>query len=212
MKNLKRLSSALIAIVMLVLLASCGNAEPAKEFSRGTVSDNVYHSDFAELTFAPGGDWVFATDDEIAQMMNIGAELMKDPEAMKKAMENIGSVTDMQAASAEMGTNVIITYENLKKAGRSGMSSKNYVEAVKAQIAANASSELNYKFSDIQTVTLTGEEFSSFISTAVYGDVKIYQKFYARTIGDYAASIAVTVQSPDQFAAVEALFSTATAK
>lgn len=84
--RIRKTAALALAVLMLlsaVSLAACGSDKgTTKKYARGTVTGNVYHSDFAELTFTKPDDWTFATDEEIAKMLGVGLEMMKDGTAL----------------------------------------------------------------------------------------------------------------------------------
>ncbi len=119
-----RILALILAICACLVLASCAkdsddesgktiaekiNEKVPKKFTRGTVKGNVYESEFLGLKFTKPSDWVFYTDDEIAQASGTAKDLLEDPEAFEKASE--GEIMDMFAATADGTTNVTITFD-----------------------------------------------------------------------------------------------------
>ena len=51
---------------------------------RGTIDDNVYYNEVTNITFAKPESMIYATDDEIAQTINITKEQLNSDETMRK--------------------------------------------------------------------------------------------------------------------------------
>lgn len=84
------------------------NTGDEKPFSRGTVSGNVYTSDFIGITFHAPDSWYFYTDEEIAALVNSTTSYMKDPSSFEKATE--GELIDFFCNSPDSGCNVDLAY------------------------------------------------------------------------------------------------------
>lgn len=108
-KTITRTLAVLLALATLFALTGCHlNINIGKKtFSRGTVTGNVYHSDFADLTFTAPEDWYFYTDDEISSLLGTTADLLKDPESFEKMSK--GELIDFFALAPDQSTNVTMS-------------------------------------------------------------------------------------------------------
>lgn len=215
---MKKLLPLLLAIVIALSFTSCGSKTPSDtsgsektesrtkaEFSRGEISGNAYHSNFAAITFTADENWTFSTDEQIAEAMNVGSQYINGNYDINKIIEETGNVTDMMAVNSGKGANIIVQYENLKKTGSVNMSSKDYAEAVIKQI--NNMSTIEYNFSEITTEKISGNEYCRLVASATVSGASICQEYLLRTFDGYAISIIITVTKEEDLADIEAMIS-----
>ena len=122
---MKKITSLLLALVMTFLLVACVGGV---NISRGTISDDgVYRSESLSMSFTKPESWVYSTDEEIAELVNISVEMF-DNEDFEKALENNAAIYDMMAKDLLTSTNVIVGYENLKKSFSSNITEEQYLD------------------------------------------------------------------------------------
>lgn len=198
---MKKTVALLLALVTVFLLVGCNTGKA--ELSRGTIEGNVYKNEYLGIQFTKPDSWVYSTDEEIAAVTNMGAELLG--ENFKEALDNNPSVYDMMVVDSITRNNINIGYENLAKTLSSNITEEQYVEALKRQL--ENISAISVTFPDTyDTVKLGETEFTRVIcSTASYG-VKMTQVYYLHKIEGYMAFIIVTIQDGDSVADIEAMF------
>ena len=175
-----------------------------KKVSRGVLNGNVYHSYFSGLTFRKPDDWAFASDDVIAQMINVGAEML-DQSQFEQTMAQLASVYDMMAANQTNTKNVIVVYENLEYSNSTSINESDYLVAVKNGL--DNQTVADYTTDSTGTVTIGGNTYYKMSLTADYSGTLVYQSYTVRKIGKYMTAIICTAGSKEELSEVENLFS-----
>ena len=201
---MKKTVALLLALVTVFLLVGCNSGRAGKaELSRGTIEGNVYKNDYLGFQFTKPDSWVYSTDEEIAAVTNMGAELLG--ENFKEALENNPSIYDMMVVDSITRNNINIGYENLSKTLSSNITEEQYVEALKRQF--ENISAISITFPDTyDTVKLGENEFTRVICSATSYGVEMTQVYYLHKIDGYMAFIIVTIQDGDTVADIEAMF------
>ena len=109
----RKIALFLSLVLMFCSLTACSSKpkEEKVEFSRGTVTDNIYTSTFAGIKFAAPEDWTLASEEELNAMMNVAID-NTDANALAKKYLELSTVYDMIAIAPD-NSNVMIMYENL---------------------------------------------------------------------------------------------------
>ena len=120
-KILKSMLAVLLAASMLFVLSGCGNKEEEKtnakeegntvEFSMGSWSDDVYTNDFLGLKFKLPNGWKYSSDEEIAEMMNLGTELLNDEQKAAAEVSKLNNAYYMVANDPNTGDNISVISE-----------------------------------------------------------------------------------------------------
>ena len=199
---MKKTSKILLIVVSLVLvlitLAGCGNNttnntenntenQTAKEaIARGVIDENnVYTSEFAGIKFTLPEGWVYSTDEQIANMMNVGVELLNEnKDNLSKILEQT-ALYDMVANDQTNGTSVMVMFEK----SLLNVNEEFYLNNVKKEL--ESVTELDYQITDeITTETVGGKEYK--VLTATVPAYNMVQKYYVVKKGDYFVDILVT--------------------
>jgi len=204
----KTIKSLLILILigsMLFVLTGCGDKENTKKeeiveqkqetnvdetekpkFSMGEWNDNVYTNDFLGLKFNLPEGWTYSSDEEIAEMMSIGAEMLNDDQKNLAEIAELYGVYYMVAQDPIKGNNVNVFSEKQI----TEIDSKTYIDALKTQLLAVQSISYEVvgtseeKIGDIETTTLTLNANTS--------GIEIMQKYYIYKIDKYMVGIIAT--------------------
>lgn len=191
-------------IIVLIVLTGCGNNTEnnttgnnagiknnenlsAKEaIARGVIDvNNVYTSEFADITFTLPEGLRYADDTEIASMMNVGAELLtENAENLTEILEQT-VLYDMVAKDDYYGTSVMVMFEKATL----NVSVDYYLNNVKTGL--EAVTVYDYEVSDeITTETVGGKEYKVLTATVpAYG---LTQKYYVEKKDGYFINILVT--------------------
>ena len=199
---MKKLTSLLLAVVMVVLLVGCMGG--SVEISRGTTSGDTYRSETLNLQFTKPASWVYATDEEIAAAVNVGADLL-DNEDLKTALENNPAIYDMLVKDLSTGTNVMIGYENLAKTLSSNITEKQYLDAVKEQFGAVSSVKVTFS-ETYDTVKLGKTDFLRVVCNTTASGVSMQQVYYVHKMDGYMGLVIVTIPKGYTVAQIEAMF------
>lgn len=156
-----------------------------KELERGKWVNNVYTNDFANITFKLPEGWTYSSDEEIAQMLNIGVEALgKDnKEELSKIIEQTG-LYDMVSKETSTGTSVMVLFEK----PQFKVTTDFYLNNVKSGLEKMDS--LDYTIEDVTTAEIAGKEYK-LLSTRI-PSYNMVQKYYVRPEGNYFISIIIT--------------------
>ncbi len=229
MKKFKALTAVLLALMFVLFAMGSGEKSPEKpvadddvvvndivdvdepteaptpvkkEVSRGTIVGDVYTNDFVGVTFTKPADWTYATDEEIAQTINVGQDMI-DLNAFEEALSKTASIYDMYAVDA-YGNNVMVCYENTMLTAFRELTVDEYESILISNITGLASP--SYTFEGSEDVTLGDTTFRKTTFTATYEGVTLTQAYYGTIIDQYAVSIILTSSTMD-LATMEAMFS-----
>ena len=202
MKKMLKYTAIIVCLVLVALvLTGCGTediknkvetiineekeaAEEEKVFERGKWEDNVYKNEFANITFKLPEGWTYSSDEEIAEMMNIGVEALNDnQQAMSKLAEQT-SVYDMVSNDPNTGASVMVMFEKpLMK-----VSTDFYIDKLKTGLEEVDS--IDYTIGDVTTESIAGEEYT--VLTTTVPAYNMVQKYYIKTEGNYFIDVLVT--------------------
>lgn len=194
---------------------SSSDNEALSDFVMGTVEDNVYTSSFGNLTFTAPDNYVFYSDEEILDLMDLGADLLYDDASELYAeLAQQTTIYDMVAQDSETGDNVIIMYENLEAYG-SGIADlydvDTYIEALDTQMESLASSGMTFTKTDAADVTFCGQDFvkTEYTFTMESYDYTTSQVYYITKNGDYMTVIILSAGAygDGDLSALESCFS-----
>lgn len=221
---MKKLIALLMSTALLLSLAACSGGNDTadttaagtntvvdeaekeqtnnKKLSAGTIDGDVYTNDFMGITFTKPADWRYLTNEEIAQTINAGQELM-DTNALAEALSEKASYYDMSVQNSTGGENVLICYENTLLTALRQLTADEYITAVTQQL--NGLSEITYTIGETEDATLGELSFRKFTATAEVSGVELVQSYYIREAGNYIFGIIIT-SSSDSIATIEAMF------
>lgn len=210
---MKKILKSMLAIVltasMLFVLSGCGNKEEEKttndnektnveqenktvEFSMGSWSDNVYSNDFLGLKFKLPNGWKYSSDEEIAEMMNLGEELLNDEQKAAAEVSKLNSAYYMVANDPNTGDNISIISE--KPAME--VTTEFYINQLKTQLQ-NVNT-INYEIGETSKETVAGKECDTLTVDASMSGVKMTQRYYIYKVDKYVICIISTSTSGEQ--------------
>lgn len=208
-KVLKSMLAIVLTASMLFVLSGCGNKEEEKttndngktnvgqenktvEFSMGSWSDNVYSNDFLGLKFKLPNGWKYSSDEEIAEMMNLGAELLNDEQKAAAEVSKLNSAYYMVANDPNTGDNISIISE--KPAME--VTTEFYINQLKTQLQ-NVNT-INYEIGETSKETVAGKECDTLTVDASMSGVKMTQRYYIYKVDKYVICIISTSTSGEQ--------------
>lgn len=171
--------------------------EEGAALSRGIWEDGVWRSEFTGLSFTLPDGWQVATDEEIAQLMQISLDAMGEQgAALTPEMLEQVSIYDMMAVDPVTNTNVVLGFEKLAAQPLSRMiSGEVYLERMKAMLEDVEPGV--YTFGEIYQQNVGAGDYAALSGGfEQYGTV-VEQYYYARKIGDYIFFIIATVLGDD---------------
>ena len=188
--NSKKLISFIIAIIAVFLLNTVCFAED--EFVPGVRTDTQYISEALGLRIDLTEDYVMAKDDEIRQLMEIGAGVLLDEDTAKILMNfsDISLYYDMMASNPSDGSTIFIMAE---KPILSGMTQKQYLDANIAQLG-------NYlDIDDIEQdqIEICGIQYDALAYPISAAGFEIQYVTFISKVGDRFVSISLSGLSED---------------
>lgn len=203
MKKLLKITALVVCLALVVLsFAGCGKQENTnektstvnqeekevakeKELERGKWENNVYTNNFANITFKLPEGWAYSSDEQIAQMMNIGVELLnEDQQDLAKIAEQT-SLYDMVANDPSTGASVMVMFEKTALKVNTDF----YINKLKTGLEQVDS--INYTIDDeIKTEKVGTEEYT--VLTTTVPNYKMVQKYYIKQEGNYFIDILIT--------------------
>ncbi len=199
---MKKIISVLLLLVTLtLLLASCSQKATV---TRGETTDTQYTNSAVGVTFNKPDGWKFYTDDELAKLLNITADLYKDEDLVNSA--KVTGVIDFMAMDPVSGNNVNMTIENLVPSGSTGISMEEYIEITKKNLNSQMA-DMKYTFEDPTTIKLGTVEFTKLTASCSYSGVSMTQFIYLKKIGNCMVSYTATSVNGAAASTFEAMFS-----
>ncbi len=200
---LKVVAIAMMLVLSLTVLAGCGKKEEnnsdnkssnentttqeKKEISKGKWDDNVYTSEFADLKFTLPEGWKRSTDEEIADVMNLGKEVLEDEGLYSSKISQLTTVYDMMAKNPSTNGSIAIMME--KTSAKETL----YANSLKSQL--EKVTQMKYNVGDFTETTISGNKYTVVPATIDVSGQQIFQNYYIRSVGDYMVAILVTETS-----------------
>jgi uncharacterized protein YxeA/uncharacterized protein YejL (UPF0352 family) len=169
-----------------------GNETKTTDISRGEWNGNQYVNEFANIKFNLPSGWSKYSDEQIAQVMNVGVELLNDDQKklaeLAQSMVIYGMVANDDTTKANVS--VLLEKPTMK------ITPESYATSLKQQLEAVSS--IQYKVNETATAKVGSEEYIALTSTASVSGVEIGQSYYIRAEGDYIITIIVTTTGEGQ--------------
>lgn len=169
-----------------------GNETKTTDISRGEWNGNQYVNEFANIKFNLPSGWSKYSDEQIAQVMNVGVELLNDDQKKLAELAQSMVIYGMVANDDTTKANVSVILE--KPAIK--ITPESYATSLKQQLEAVSS--IQYKVNETATAKVGSEEYIALTSTASVSGVEIGQSYYIRAEGDYIITIIVTTTGEGQ--------------
>lgn len=205
MKKLISTITAVALILSMLTLAACAPLA-LKKFDRGEVSGNVYTSEYAGITFTKPDSWKFATDEEIANAMDIGLDMIESDEFNQEAAKML-TVTDMMASDPATNTNIIVTFENLKRTNNTDITLEEYADLAINNMKTQLGDDISVTVLSNEDVTLCNDTFRKIALQVTVYSTQLEQYMYCKNCGDFMAIITVTDNAGNSEEIYEAMFS-----
>ncbi len=174
------------------------------EFSRGTITGNIYNNEFAALSFNATENWIYASDEEIAAIMGLGSELLNGSDStILDEISKMSTIYDMMAQDSVTGSNVILFYENLSLTVGGTLLTEDVFLSITRDTLAEA--EDSYTFGDIRMEEFLGASYK--MLPVELPSMGIKQYYYARKINNYMLNLIVTTCGDDDITTILGKFS-----
>ena len=191
---------AVIAVVGGLIGTGVISTEGSTPIERGTIEGNTYVNESINLAFEKADDWTFYSDEELAEVMGTGADILgySDFEIALSEQKTIYAM----GAQNSYGSNLFLIFENVSL---QNLNEDEYIDIVKEQL--NSQSYIEYDFTSQKEIDINGETYVVVDFQADYYSTTVYQRYYVRKQGNYMISISVSAHSPSELDEIEAMFS-----
>lgn len=172
--------------------------EVAEVLITGTLTDNSYSNEALGISITIPEGWRFASDEEIAKAMQVGADIMfDDPTEFKEKIKEYPSFFDVMALESNYGRdNFNIGYTDIVKTGLGAFVTEPvYVGLLESQfktMEVYQGAELS-----VGKHKLGNVEFSTLSIDSTKIALQLYQRQYIKKIGS-SYLICVTITSPSE--------------
>lgn len=225
---MKKTLAILLAMTMMVgTLSGCGGGGASsssstaggsssssmaenKAVTRGTwnADKTAFTSELLSMTIPLPTGWTVSTDEEIAALMEIGAEQLSDAQKANLDLSKMKNVYEFVITDPTTGTSLMLMAENLKLTpGASGMKEADYATALKTQL--DAVPNMDYVIGTPDTYTVGGKTLTRLPATLADGELT--QWYLLKKEGDWMTAYICTFATADQ-ANYEAILGAITAK
>lgn len=206
MKKIISFFTAAVLLMSAILLTGCSGDSKSTEFSRGSVDENVYTSTYANIKFTKPDSWVYSTDEEISDLMNISIDMFTSDDFAKEAAK-LQSITDMLVTDPKTYNNISVIYENLKLSNNADISTDEYEKKSIQMLKSQFTDDIEIDVAESTDTELGSENYRRIsLTTKAYG-MEMQQFMYFRKVGDYMCSITVTIIDDTEISEIEAMFS-----
>ena len=202
---MKKFISLSLVLTMVLMLVSCGVLTGNKtEITRGKIEGNVYTNEVLNFKFTKPDSWMYYTDEEIAQSVNLSADMLKE-DKFKDSLKDNASLFDMMVIDTLTGTNINMGYENLSKSFASNITVDQYIDVLKKQFADITA--MTVVFPDkYETVKLGENEFTKVECKTTMNGLDFTQVYYIHKIDGYMCFFTVTIMNGYTVADIENMF------
>ncbi len=176
----------ILFVFILLVFALSMVAAQINEFSLGEWNDNIYTNDFLGIKFQLPEDWKRFSDEDLAQVMNLGTELLNDDQKKLAELSKINSVSYMGANNPATGDSIMVS--SVKSIF--DLTAEYFMNGVKTQLQALES--IDYEVSEISKEELAGREYYVLTAKSEISGINLIQKFYVYKIDKYFLEIVAT--------------------
>ncbi len=193
--KLKKVVTLLSIVAITLSLVACngnnasGNntSKPTVTYSKGTLTENTFESEYLNLKFTAPDGYIMATEDELIPLMELGAEVLeKDKKSIDFAMAN--TVFEMMVSSPAGSPNLSLAVEKL---ALKNMTTDQYIEAIKKQLEGNDTMEVTFT-PDSKTMSIAGEDYTAYSSVLSVSGMELKQDYIMRKMDDRLAYFVLT--------------------
>lgn len=165
-------------------------AMTGKTFSSGKIQNNVYYSEFSEITItAPNDKWEFADRNYLLSLMEI-EETAKDSQKKDEEIAKRATIYDALLSDNATGSNILIEYENLSLAENPEISETEYANKIENEL--KSSKTYKYEVSDPYTVIISSKKYTRLdCSTKIERD-NVHISYFIRKTNKYMFVICIT--------------------
>lgn len=174
--------------------------EEETPYAAGVWTDNVYTNESLGLTFPLPEGWQYGTQEELAEVMGSGQEVTGYSDEELSATDPI---YDLYIYNDSTGASLMMMAEDTSIYGN--ISAQDYLDSVADGLVGYEEQEIVYQVGEMEPLTLGKTEFTSFVASAQYQGVNVYQSYAAAEAGGRMVTIIMTAPGDSGQAECEAV-------
>lgn len=168
-------------------LTICSFTEKSPAFARGTKDGNVYTNTSLGFTVTLPKGWAFYTDEQLAEISNMSADLLKDPDILDNM--DVTTMYEFMAVDSTTGNNFNMTLEKVSAL----IKMEDWIKALKKQLEAQLSDSMSVTVSDeTSEITLGNGTWTVLYTSVTSNGVQMKQYIFCRKMGTTMVSMACT--------------------
>ena len=165
-----------------------------KTYALGTWESDVYANAYLGIEITKPSNWAVITDEELANVMQLGADLLADKNAYLVEAAKQKNIYDMGLSKPEAGASIMLMAENLSMSlGGTSIDEEAYIGILSAQL--DQLTEIDYEVGEVTTITIGGEEYMGITATVAAYD--LVQTYYVRRVDAYMVCFLCTHMGGD---------------
>lgn len=179
-----------------------------EELELGTMVGGVYENAYFGIGCKLDDNWVYASEEELAEMVGASAEVVNDEELQQQILE-ADIFYDMYAAADDGAVNMSVNVENLGVLYGTILDEDGYIDmATESLEESMASAGMTVTSLEKTTVTFAGQERTALCLHSVYDEYEldIYQLLVCIKEGGYMATVTMTSMGSDITDTMAAMF------
>lgn len=203
-----KLSKIFIAILMMFMLVGCNKETPKdietshennnsttisttssnqeNSFSMGQWKNSVYTNDFLDIKYTLPEGWVKYTDEQMASLMNISADLTFGDNDFVKEAAKLTSVYYFMTQNSTTGNNVSLYSEK----PIFSLTLDEYIEALKTQLSTVET--FDYKINKTTNGKLGNKDVKILDVSSSFSGHTLSQRYYIYKLDEYFVGIVAT--------------------
>ena len=193
---MKKIISLLLAVIMILSLASCGTTADNVEtidFEKGVVDGSVYTSEIGGIRFTAPKGYEYFSDEMIAEVFGITTETLELGEVTS-------TVYDMYCYNEISRSSINVNFENLVMTHGADFTEEEYIEdcMTSYKITFNSFQDVILQSIEDSTVTIDGTEYACIDMVLDNDGEEFFETLIVKKVGNYMMSFTVAAYTQDE--------------
>lgn len=187
----KKILTVVLAMAMVLATTACGSSA---NFERGTVEGNVYTNTSVGVKATVPEGLTIADDATVKEFEDAALASLDSQNISEDKKEDVANAMIYDAViTSELGSSIQIAAEDMKQTMGVKVKADAYLDSLKETTKSSYESMgCTVEFSDVDKVTLGGQEFSHIVITIDLSGMALEQEAYCRVVGNYMYYMIVT--------------------
>lgn len=187
----KKILTVVLAMAMVLAATACGSSA---NFERGTVEGNVYTNASVGIKATVPEGLTVADEATVKEFEDAAIASLDNQNLTDEQKEDLANAMIYDAViTSELGTSIQIAAEDMKQTMGVKVKADAYLDSLKETTKSSYESMgCTVEFSDVDTVSLGGQDFSHMVITIDLSGMALEQEAYCRVVGNYIYYMIVT--------------------